>query len=65
MATWQVQNFSARKLETALHHIFEDKQLQIEVPTITGGVEIPKEWYLVTLEEIEETVNKLVSDLLI
>ena len=50
MATWEVQSFSAIKLETALHHVFEDRQFQIEVPTVTGGFETPKEWYLVNSE---------------
>ncbi len=63
IATWEVQNFSARKLETALHHSFADKQLQISVPTANGKIENPKEWYIVTLDEIETTINDIIVKL--
>lgn len=63
IATWEVQNFSARKLETALHHSFADKQLQISVPTANGKLENPKEWYIVSLDEIEATINEIIVKL--
>lgn len=63
IATWEVQNFSARKLETTLHHSFADKQLQISVPTANGKLENPKEWYIVSLDEIEATINEIIVKL--
>lgn len=63
VATWEVQNFSARKLETTLQHRFIDKQLQISVPTVNGKVESPKEWYVVSLNEIEATINDIIVKL--
>lgn len=63
IATWKVQNVAARKLETALHHSFADKQLQIAVPTANGKIENPKEWYIVSLEEIEATINEIIVKL--
>lgn len=63
IATWEVQNFSARKLETALHHSFADKQLQISVPTANGKLEHPKEWYIVSLDEIKATINEIIVKL--
>jgi len=61
--TWEVQNFSGRKLETVIHHRFEDKQIQIAVPTANGKIENPKEWYLVSLDEIEEIINDIIVKL--
>jgi len=63
VATWEVQNFSGRKLETVIHHRFADKQLQISVPTVNGKIENPKEWYIVSLEEIEEAINDIIVKL--
>ncbi|UPO91080.1 GIY-YIG nuclease family protein [Niallia sp. Man26] len=63
IATWEVQNFSGRKLETVIHHRFEDKQIQISVPTANGKIEKPKEWYLVSLDEIEKCINDIIVKL--
>ncbi len=63
VATWEVQNFSGRKLETVLHHRFGDKQLQISVPTANGKIENPKEWYIVSLDEIEANINDIIVKL--
>lgn len=63
IATWEVQNFSARKLETTLQHRFADKQLQVSVPTANGKIENPKEWYIVSLDEIEATINDIIVKL--
>ncbi|MDR2976769.1 MAG: GIY-YIG nuclease family protein [Streptococcaceae bacterium] len=63
VATWKVQNFSARKLETTLHHLLEDKQVQIEVPTANGKFETPSEWYVIDIETLEDIVNKLIVDI--
>lgn len=60
VVTWEVQNFSAQKLETVIHHKFENKQLQISIPTVNGKIENPKEWYLVSLEEIEASINEII-----
>lgn len=60
VATWEVQNFSGRKLETVIHHRFENKQLQISIPTANGKIENPKEWYIVSLDEIEATINDII-----
>lgn len=63
VATWEVQNFSGRKLETVIHHRFEDKQIQISVPTANGKIENPKEWYLVSLDEVEANINDIIVKL--
>lgn len=63
VATWEAQNFSGRKLETVIHHRFEDKQIQISVPTANGKIENPKEWYLVSLDEIEASINEIIVKL--
>ncbi|MCO6016918.1 hypothetical protein CKN86_06810 [Carnobacterium divergens] len=63
VATWEIQNFSGRKLETVIHQRFEDKQIQISVPTANGKIENPKEWYLVSFDEIEKVINDIIKHL--
>ncbi|WP_214752470.1 GIY-YIG nuclease family protein [Exiguobacterium sp. s16] len=63
IAKWEVQNVSARRLETAIHHKFSEKQLQISVPIANQKIEYPKEWYIVTLDEVEEYINKIILKL--
>lgn len=63
VATWEVQNFSGRKLETALHHRFANKQLQISIPTANGKINNPQEWYVISLDEIEATVYDIIVKL--
>ena len=59
VALFEVQNFSARKLETTLHHYFVDKQLDIELIAPNGESFVPKEWFLASLDEIQEVIEKI------
>ena len=59
VASFEVQNFSARKLETTLHHYFSDKQLEVELTAPNGENFVPKEWFLVSLDEIQEAIYKI------
>lgn len=63
VATWEVQNVSARRLETVIHHRFSDKQLQISFPTANQKMENPKEWYIVSFDEIESTIHEIIMKL--
>ncbi|KXT77146.1 YeeC-like protein [Streptococcus sp. DD11] len=61
--SFEVKNFSARKLETTLHHYFANRQLDIELLAPSGQSFIPKEWFLVSLEEIKEVIQKIIMEL--
>lgn len=63
VAIWEIQNVSAQKLEAVIHSRFKDKQVQISVPTANGKTENPKEWYLVSLSDIEAIINEIVVKL--
>ena len=58
VATYEVRNFSAQRLEKALHHIFADKQLDITF-LIAGKKINPREWFSVPLDEIEKEINNI------
>lgn len=63
IATWKVQNFSGQKLETVIHHRFEEKRLQISIPTANGKIENPKEWYIISMDEIETSIDDIIIKL--
>ena len=62
VATYEVRNFSAQRLEKALHHRFADKQLDVSF-LIAGKKVSPREWFSVPLDEIEREINNILIDL--
>ena len=62
VATYEVRNFSAERLEKALHHRFADKQLDVSF-LIAGKKVSPREWFSVPLDEIEKEINHILIDL--
>lgn len=61
VATWKVQNINARKLETAIHHYFSDKVMDIVVIGADGRDLQPKEWILATLEDIKIAIEEIIE----
>lgn len=62
VATYEVKNFSAQRLEKALHHRFANKQLDITF-LIAGKKINPREWFSVPLDEIEREINNILINL--
>lgn len=60
VAEYEVYNFSARKLETTLHHALNGKQLDIEIQAPNGKYIKPREWFIVDLTELEQIINEIV-----
>ena len=62
VATYEIRNFSAQRLEKTLHHRFADKQLDITF-LIAGKKISPREWFSVPLDEIEKEINNILINL--
>lgn len=60
VAEYEVYNFSARKLETTLHHALDGKQLDIEIQAPNGKYIKPREWFIVDLTELDRIINEIV-----
>lgn len=58
VATYEVKNFSAQKLEKALHHRFADRQLDVTF-FINGRKIKPREWFSISLDEIEREIKNI------
>ena len=57
-ATYET-NFSPRKLEQLLHQFFAHANLQVEVAL--GRPVVPKEWFVVPLDLVEEVVERILD----
>jgi len=57
-ATYET-NFSPRKLEQLLHQFFAHANLQVEV--VLGRPVVPKEWFVVPLDLVEEAVKRILD----
>ena len=62
VATYEVKNFSAQRLEKALHHRFANRQLDVTF-LIAGNKVSPREWFSVPLDEIEREINNILINL--
>ncbi|WP_335981659.1 GIY-YIG nuclease family protein [Fusobacterium polymorphum] len=62
VATYEIRNFSAQRLEKTLHNRFADKQLDITF-LIAGKKISPREWFSVPLDEIGKEINNILLNL--
>lgn len=63
VAEYEVYNFNARKLETTLHHILSRKQLDINIKAPNGKYIKPREWFIVSLDELDRIINEIMMQL--
>lgn len=63
VASYEIQNVSASKLEKYLHDAFCDKRVQLETISPTGKKVSVNEWFVVTLDEVEEVIHHLIVKL--
>lgn len=55
----EVKNLNAQLLERTLHHVFQDKQVIFQNTAYKKATE----WYIVTLDEIQDKINRILSDI--
>jgi hypothetical protein len=59
VATYELFNINATKLENLFHRFFGPAQLALEIPDRFGNLVRPKEWFLVPLAAIDLAVEKV------
>lgn len=64
VASYELKNCDAKKVETYLHHVFATKQIMLSVTGANGRAVTVREWFLVDLEEIDQSINQMVVELL-
>ncbi|MEI2329568.1 GIY-YIG nuclease family protein [Priestia megaterium] len=60
VATYQVFNMNSRKFERAIHHALANNNLDVSILGANGKMLVPKEWFVVTLEELQRVIDEIV-----
>ncbi|MFC4761335.1 GIY-YIG nuclease family protein [Fructobacillus durionis] len=60
---YQVMNVDAHKFETVLHHVLAPAQLQVEILAPNGTLIKPREWFVLSLKEIDDAINKIIVEM--
>lgn len=63
VASAEVQNISAQKLEKYLHDVFAKQRIKVELTSPTGRQVSVNEWFIVPLEDIVEKINQAITDI--
>lgn len=59
VATYELSNIHRTKLENLIHRFFEPAKLDIEIMDRFGNPVVPREWFLVPLFIIDESIEKI------
>lgn len=59
VATYGLSNINRTKLENLIHRFFEPAKLDIEIMDRFGNPIVPREWFLVPLFIIDESIEKI------
>jgi hypothetical protein len=61
VASYQLANIARKKIELLLHGFFASARLDLELKDLFGLAVEPREWFLVPLPVVEETIQKLIE----
>ena len=61
--SFEIQNIDAMKMESYLHHVLADKRIELTTISPQGKEVSIREWFIVTLEEVQQIITKLIIDL--
>lgn len=59
VATYELFNINCRKLENIFHRVFGPAKLDIEIKDRFGQPVVPREWFLVPFQAIDEAVERI------
>ena len=59
VATYQLYNINRSKLEHLIHRVFRPARLEIEIKDRFSNPVLPREWFLVPLQVIDQAVEKI------
>jgi len=65
VATYQVYNINADKLESLLHRFFSEACLNVDLFDDNGQRITPREWFVVPFEVIEEVIELILNETII
>lgn len=60
ISVYEVFNMSGSRFETAIHHVLANKNLDVSIMGANGKLIVPKEWFVVSLNEVQQAINQIV-----
>lgn len=60
VTTYQVFNMNASKFETVVHRALANNNLDVSILGANGKMLVPKEWFVVTLEDLQIVIDEIV-----
>lgn len=60
VTTYQVYNMNGSKFENTIHHALANYNLDVSIQGPNGKMIVPKEWFVVTLEKLQEVIDEIV-----
>lgn len=65
VTAFHIYNLDAGKFETAIHRILKDHKLDVEIVGANGRMLVPREWFVISLNRLEEIINELITKVII
>jgi hypothetical protein len=61
ISTYEVYNYPSKKFESIVHSFFSERCLDVKIADNKGNYKMPKEWYIVPINAIEEAVQLIIN----
>ncbi|EGP5592684.1 TPA: GIY-YIG nuclease family protein [Enterococcus faecium] len=58
---YHVFNLDAAKFENAIHKVLKDNKLDIEIVGVNGRMIVPREWFVIPLNQLDFVINEIIT----
>jgi len=62
ISAYKTFNLNPQKFESVVHNFFSERCLDIKIADKRGNYKMPKEWYIVPIDIIEETIQLIINN---
>lgn len=63
VSTYNVYNLDAGKFEKTIHKVLGNHKLDVEIIGANGRMILPREWFVISLTQLDEVINKIIVEL--
>ncbi|MEW3486223.1 GIY-YIG nuclease family protein, partial [Enterococcus entomosocium] len=62
---YHVFNLDAAKFENAIHKVLKDNKLDVEIVGVNGRMIVPREWFVIPLNQLDFVINEIITKVII
>ena len=62
MSAYKTFNLDPQKFESIIHNFFSERCLDVKIADKKGNYKMPKEWYIVPIQVIEEVIQLIINN---